>query len=81
MSLKEIQESFFQDPRWVEVEDMLMKHIEPLTDMNTLDLKQPAENIKAEIIGRTLAYNALKDFLTSTRVISRPFKELKNPWE
>lgn len=81
MSIKELQEVFFQDPRWAEVEDMIMKFIDPLTDMNTLDLKQPAEHVKAEIIGRTIAYNSLKDFLTSTKVLSRPMREIKNQFE
>lgn len=81
MSLQDIQKSFFQDPRWAEVEEMILKYIEPLTDMNTLDLKQPAEHVKAEIMGRTIAYRSLKDFLESTKIISRPLKEIKNPFE
>jgi hypothetical protein len=58
-----------------------MDYINPLIDMSTVDLTQPAEHVKAEIIGRTLAYNSLKDFLSSSKVISRPFKELKNNWD
>lgn len=81
MSIQELQKTFFQDPRWAEVEDMIMKFIDPLIDMNTIDTKQPPEHVKAEIIGRTLAYNALKDFLTTTKVISRPLREIKNKFE
>jgi len=81
MSLQEIQKEFFQDPRWAEVEDLILKFIEPLIDMNSIDLKQPAEHVKAEIIGRTIAYNTLKDFLNSTKVLSRPIKEVKNQFE
>lgn len=81
MSIQEIQKDFFQDPRWAEVEDLIMKFIDPLIDMNTIDTKQPPEHVKAEIIGRTLAYNSLKDFLTSAKVISRPMKEIKNKFE
>lgn len=80
MSLQDIQKTFFQDPRWAEVEDMIMKYITPLTDMNTIDLKQPAEHVKAEIIGRTLAYKSLKEFLESTKVVSRQLKEFKDPF-
>jgi hypothetical protein len=81
MSLQDLQSTFFQDPRWAEVEDMIMKFIDPLTDMNTIDLKQPAEHVKAEIIGRTIAYNSLKEFLTSTKVLSRPLKTIRDPFE
>jgi hypothetical protein len=81
MSLQELQKEFFQDPRWAEVEDLIMKFVEPLIDMNTIDLTQPAEAVKAEIIGRTIAYNKMTEFLTSTRVVTRPFKEIKNHWE
>ena len=81
MSLQDLQKSFFQDPRWAEVEDLILNYIEPLTDMNTIDLKQPAEHVKAEIIGRTLAYKSLKDFLESTKVVGRPLKVIRNPFE
>lgn len=81
MSLQDLQKSFFQDPRWAEVEDLIIKYIEPLIDMNNIDCKQPAEHVKAEIIGRRIAYNSLKSFLESTKVISRPLKEIKGKFE
>lgn len=81
MSLQELQTTFFQDPRWAEVEDLILKFINPLTDINTIDLNQPAEHVKAEIIGRTIAHNTLKEFLNSTKVVSRQIKEIKNPFE
>lgn len=80
MSLAELQQVFFQDPRWAEVEEMIFKFINPLTDMSTLDLKQPPEHVKAEVIGRMLAHNALKGFLESTRVVPRPIKAVRDPW-
>lgn len=69
---KELVEAFFTDPRWPDVEDMILKYINPLIDMSTLDLKQPPEHVKAEVIGRQLAYKSLIDFLNSTRVLNRP---------
>lgn len=81
MSIQDLQKTFFQDPRWKEVEDLLLSYIEPLTDMNTIDDTQPAEHVKAEIIGRKLAYRSIKEFLDSTKVVSRPLKEIKNPFE
>lgn len=45
MSLKDLQESFFQDPRWLEMEDLILKYINPLLEMDTIDTSQPAENV------------------------------------
>lgn len=81
MSLQELQTRFFQDPQWNEMEDIILKYINPLIDMSTIDTKQPAEHVKAEIIGRVLAYNTLTDFLNSSKIISREIKRYKNPFE
>lgn len=72
---------FFQDPEWKNVEDMILKYIEPLRDFESIDLKQPAEHVKAEVIGRMLAYNSLKKFLEDTKLVNRPLKEYNNPFK
>ena len=54
MSIQEIQKDFFQDPRWAEVEDLIMKFIDPLIDMNTIDTKQPPEHVKAIVTGKQI---------------------------
>lgn len=71
---------FFEDPEWKQVEDMILAHIEPLRDFDTIDLKQPAEHVKAEVIGRMLAYNSLTKFLQDTKLVNRPLKEFNNPF-
>ena len=81
MSIQELKKRFFQDPQWAEMEELILKYIEPLTDMSTIDLKQPAEHVKAEVIGRILAHNSLAEFLNSSKVISRPIKTQKSPFE
>ena len=81
MSIQELQTRFFQDPQWKEMEDLILKYIEPLIDMTSVDIHQPAEHVKAEILGRIYAYNALSDFLNSSKIISRTLKEIKNPFE
>ncbi len=72
---------FFEDPEWKNVEDMILKYIEPLHDFNTIDLKQPAEHVKAEIIGRMYAYNSLTDFLRDTKLVNREMKPYENPYK
>lgn len=80
MSVQSITARFFQDPEWKQVEDMILAHIEPLRDFNTIDLKQPAEHVKAEIIGRMIAYNSLSKFLSETKLVNREMKPYKNPY-
>jgi len=81
MSIQELQTRFFQDPQWAEMEDLILKYINPLVDMTSVDTTAPSEHVKAEILGRIYAYNALTDFLNSSKIISRTLKEYKNPFE
>ena len=81
MNLPELQTRFFQDPQWAEMEELILKYVNPLIEMTSVDTTQPAEHVKAEIIGRIYAYNALTDFLKSSKIISRTIKPVKNPFE
>lgn len=66
---KTIQERFFQDPEWHLVEELIREYINPLLDMSTIDTSQPAEAVKAEIIGRNLAYDSLNKFLEQSKLV------------
>lgn len=79
--LKEVQKVFFQDPRWKVVEKIILNYINPLLDMKTIDTTQPAEAVKAEVIGRILAYDRLSQFIEQTGMIgqTRP-KDIKSPF-
>ena len=79
--MKLLTARFFEDPEWKNVEEMILAYIEPLKDFNTIDMKQPAEHVKAEIIGRMLSYNALWKFLNDTKLVNRESKLYKNPFE
>ena len=72
--LREIRDVFFQDPRWVAVEELILEYINPLLDMTTVDTDQPAEAVKAEIIGRRLAHEKLSQFVSQVGIISNPTK-------
>jgi len=69
MMPKTIQERFFQDPEWHLVEECIQEFITPLLDMSTIDTSQPSENVKAEIIGRTLAHDTLWKFLEQSKLV------------
>jgi len=81
MTIETITARFFEDPEWKQVEDMILSYIEPLRDFNTIDLKQPAEHVKAEVIGRMLCYNSLSKFLSETKLVNREFKPYVNPYK
>jgi len=70
---KTVQARFYQDPEWYQVEDIILEFINPLKDMSTIDTKQPAEHVKAEVIARRLAYESLIGFVRSSGLI-RPEK-------
>lgn len=79
---KEIHKRFYQDPEWQQVEDIILAHIMPLIDMSTVDTKQPAEHVKAEIIARNIAYDSLFNFLSQAKIVNQPMppKVKKNPF-
>lgn len=69
MSTKILQERFYNDPEWYLVEELIQDFVKPLLDMSTIDTHQPAEHVKAEIIGRTLAHERLTSFLEQSRLV------------
>lgn len=82
MSIQTITTRFFQDPEWKQVEEMILAHVEQLRDFSTLDLKAPAEHLKAEVIGRMYAYDALIKFLGDSKLVNRPApKPYQNPYQ
>lgn len=81
IDLKILKDKFFTDPDWKMVEELLRSYIDPMIDFNTIDIKAPAEHVKAEVIGRMYAYNGLSKFLADTQFINRPLKEIKNPFK
>ena len=70
-----------QDPEWSKIEKMVMKYAEEQLDIRTIDLKQPAEHVKAELIGRVKAYNSMTRFLEDTKIVSNKITSIKNPFK
>lgn len=80
---KTIQERFFKDPEWHLVTELIEQFIEPLLNMDTIDVSQPAEHVKAEIVGRRLAHKALRDFCEQSKLIGDKKEErdiIKSPF-
>lgn len=78
--MSDLREKFYKDPDWKTVESQILSYIEPLKDMGTLDLTQPAEHVKAEIVGRILAYNSLSKFLEESGMVKQKLTKYENPF-
>ena len=61
-----------QDPDWAKVEQLIEGYCEEVLDIKTIDLKQPAEDVKAELIGRIESYNSMTRFLNDTGILTKP---------
>jgi len=75
---KTIQDRFFKDPEWYQVEELIMKFINPLLEMNTIDTTQPAEAVKAEVIARRMSYETLMQFLNQSKIIGHSRPKVEN---
>lgn len=71
---KTVQSRFFNDPEWHQVEELIKEFINPLLDMSTIDTTQSAETVKAEIIGRKLAYDCLWKFIEQSSLVGKAKK-------
>lgn len=76
-----LTQKFFSDPDWSKIEEMLMTKINALKDFESIDTNQSAETVKAEVIGRRIAYNSLIDFLNETKIVGRIPKKIENPFK
>lgn len=63
--MKTIPKRFLQDPEWYQVEEVVNEFVTPLLSIRDIDISMPAEDVKAEVIGKLKAYEALEGFITS----------------
>lgn len=67
--MKTIPKRFLDDPNWSEVEDVINEFITPLLSIRDIDTTVSSEDVKAEVIGRLKAYEALEGFITSKGLV------------
>lgn len=77
MNVESLRNKFFADPEWKDIEKVVMGYLEPLLDIETIDMSQPAEHVKAELIGRKMAYDSMYKFLEMAKIL--PPQEQKPP--
>ena len=63
--MKTIPQRFLQDPEWCQVEEVINEFITPLLSIRDIDITAKAEDVKAEVIGKLKAYEALEGFISS----------------
>lgn len=63
--MKTIPKRFLDDPEWYAVEEVISEFITPLLSIHDIDITMTAEDVKAEVIGKLKAYQALEGFITS----------------
>jgi len=71
--MKTIPQRFLTDPEWYQVEEVISEFVTPLLSIRDIDITARAEDVKAEVIGRLKAYEALEGFITS-RSLTRSSK-------
>lgn len=60
----------FQDPEWKMVDELLREYIEPLKDIDNIDLDDRSSSVKGEIKARKHFYNVIDKFLEDASQIA-----------
>lgn len=63
--MKTIPKRFLDDPEWGQIEEVISEFIIPLLNIRDIDITKDAADVKAEVIGKIKAYEALEGFITS----------------
>lgn len=67
--MKTIPKRFLEDPEWYQVEEVISEFVTPLLNIQDIDITASAEDVKAEIIGKRKAYEALEGFIRSRGLV------------
>lgn len=76
--IKKISDKFFTDPDWHLVEELIKDYIEPLKDLNDIDIRETADNVKAQVVGRRIAYEQMTRFLSEAGILREKLKQNKS---
>lgn len=69
-TINEKLKRLFQDPEWKLVDEMLREYIEPIVNLNSLDLNDTAVSVKGEIRARKQFYHLIDKFLKDAQAIA-----------
>ena len=79
--LKQLNDRFFTDPMWGDMESLLLEYLEPFRSVENIKSNLSNDEIATEVRGRQLMVEQLEKFLTDTRIIkqriSKPLNSFK----
>lgn len=79
--LKQLNDRFFTDPMWSDMEELLMEYLEPFKSVVNIPSNATNDEIATEVRGRQLMVEQLEKFLEDTKVIrsriNRPVNSFK----
>ena len=67
--MKIIPKRFTEDAEWYRVEEVISEFLTPLLSIRDIDITAKSEDVKAEVIGKLKAYEALEGFITSKGLV------------
>ncbi len=67
--MKTIPKRFQEDPDWYQVEEVISEFITPLLSIRDIDITKDAADVKAEVIGKLKAFEALEGFIRSKGLV------------
>jgi len=68
--MKALRDKFFRDPEWHLVEDMFLDYIEPLKDIDNLNINDTALSIKGEIRARKHFHALVTSFFGDAKLLA-----------
>ena len=76
--LKQLNDRFFTDPMWPEMEELIMEYLTPFRSNTTIETKGKSnDEIATEVKGRNLMIENLEKFLTDTQIIKQRISSVK----
>jgi hypothetical protein len=75
--LKKLNEKFFTDPDWREMEELIMEYLEPFRSVLDVPSSLTNDQIATEVRGRQMMIRQLDKFLADTKMITRISKDRK----
>lgn len=75
--MKALRDKFFRDPEWHLVSDMFHDYLEPLKDIDYLDISDTNESVKGEIRARKHMYALVSTFFSDAKLLAEGSDPIK----
>ncbi len=79
--LKQLNERFFTDPMWGDMQELLEEYLEPFKSVLNIRKNATNDEIATEVRGRQLMVEQLERFLSDTKIIKQRFNKPLNSFK